>query len=245
VAVHGDPKILQLVNIVHFNTKALSNVVKFLTRIQATKVSLVNINMNRSNVFSNLQLIQKQLPLLKAFVPVYTKLKQEALAEAPNRPDLKKFSDVYIGIADELYGTFVAKVEEWVTNTAALNKDTANKVELQTAVTALAGFLPNGNNVLMSIFNKTEVPPEEHDQGKDLAILERSTAMHQAGTAGKASKGVWKVGNQHVKDIQDTVSKDVQPAYELMTEDEFIENFDKWLAQNQDYQNMKNMENQV
>lgn len=237
VSVFGDPKILQMANIIHFNTKDLANIVKFIQRFQTVKATRFNLVLSRSQVFNNLQLIQMPLPRLKALGETYKKLKPEALTELADRPDLKDVYDTYTGIGDTLYDELVAGVDAWAINTSLLNKDQANAEALNLAATNAVKFIPIGNTLLTTLFETEDVPEQKHTEATSTVILARSDNMHKAGTIGKASKGVWKIGNQHVKDIKEDILEDAQPEYELMTEDEFFVDFEEWLAQNQDYQN--------
>ena len=230
VSVFGDPKILQMANIIQFGTKSLLDITKFLTRLQNVKATRSNLSLSRRQVFDNCNLIKLHLPKLKAFGNVYKKLKREAQAELPNRPDLKAIGDFYIEFGDAFYNVFLTGIDLWVSNTLAVNKDEANALQLNQAAQAGALLIPTGNELITKMFEKLDVSAEENQEGVERVILERSKAMHEAATKGKASKGVWKIGNTHVKDIKG-ILEDAEPKYELLTEDEFFAGFNTWLAQ--------------
>jgi hypothetical protein len=240
VSVFGDPKILQMVNIIQLNTKDLLDVVIFLGRLQKVKATRFNLPLSRTLVFSNYKLIKLHLPKMKAFGNVYKKLKPQAQKELPKRPEYKKACDLYIQFGDKFYDGFVAGIDQWISDTSKLNENEANAEQLNKAAADGISFISMGNQLIVMMFEKELVSAEENQQLLDGVIFARSEAMHNAATEGKNVKGVWKVGNTHVKDIKDGgMLKSVSPDYELMTEDEFLTDFNKWLAQSPVYQGWK------
>jgi hypothetical protein len=235
VSVFGDPKIFQMANTIQFNTKALLDITNFLTRLQKVKATRFNLPLSRTQIFGIYKLIKMHLPKLKAFGGLYKKLKPQAQAEVIERPDFKEICDSYIEFGDEFYDVFVAGIEQWVTNNGELNENEANAEQLNLAAEVGISFIITGNKLIDKMFKKADVSAQENQEFVERVILGRSNAMHQAGTKGKALKGVWKIGNLHVKDIKEEILKDTHADYELMTEDEFFEDFNIWLAGNIDY----------
>lgn len=229
--IHGDSKILQMGNIIQFNTQGLSETIRFLTIIGKVTASAINLRLNRQKVFSNTGLIQKHLPKLKAFGNGYKELKEEAEAELPYRPELQPVFDFYVDFGDPFYDQYVTGVDNWVQATNNLNKDRATVGEINAAVAQVPDLIALGDGLLVKMFEKDKVSYDEHKAAQDEVIMERSKIMHDSGTKGSGTKGVWKIGNQHVKDIKKAILKGERPAYELMTEAEFFEDFKKWLAE--------------
>lgn len=63
------------------------------------------------------------------------------------------------------------------------------------------------------------------DKRKD-AVLDRSIAMHKAALKMSDTKGVWKIGENHLQDIRNEFG--VEPGYELFKQSDFDDEFQKW-----------------
>ncbi len=63
------------------------------------------------------------------------------------------------------------------------------------------------------------------DKRKD-AVLDRSIAMHKAALKMYNTKGVWKIGENHLQDIRNEFG--VEPGYELLKQSDFDDEFQKW-----------------
>lgn len=235
VSVFGDPKILQMANIIHLSTNALSNITRLLTELPQVKVTKSSLFINRLKVFGRCDSIKNYLPTLKAIGNAYKKLKREAQAELPNRPDLKAIYNFYSEFGDAFYDNFGAGIDLWVSNTLGLNRATANEEQVNLAAKNGIAFLPIGLKLMNDIFKKDSASFQEDQQEMKKVIFKRSQAMHDAAIVGRASKGVWKIGDTHIKDIKE-ILHGAPPGYALMTEDEFFADFNKWLPKYPVYQ---------
>ena len=238
VSVHGDPKILQMANVIHFCTKSVIDINRYIDRLTRVKATKFNLPMNRSLVFDTCKLVNNHLPKLRAFRKLFKKLQPQALSELPNQPDYKGIYDFYSVYGNEFFNDYVSGVKKWVSATLELDQDKTDKDQLNNAAKGGLVHLPKGKSLINKLFLKEDVSAVENQEGLENVIYSRSKAMHEAATAGKASKGVWKVGETHVSDIKDEILEDANPDYELMTDKEFYVDFNKWLEQDIHYQGM-------
>lgn len=235
VVVSGDPSILQMANAIHAQTNKISSILAQLERIHKVKPTKFNLGLSRTQIFGPLKLILQLLVQPKAFAVLHRKLKIGAQAELEDRPDLQEIYDVYAPAGDKFYNVWIVGVDAWATATDSLDKDTADEVALSKAVTDAGLLTPTAKELLVTLFEKENVPFEEHQAVSRAVTFKRSEEMHKAATIGKATKGVWKVGQSHVVDILTILDGSAAP-YELMTNEEFMEDFTKWLEQNEEYQ---------
>lgn len=237
VAVHGDPKILQMANIIHFSTLRLSNVTRLLKPLQSMKSTKFNVDtLGRPELFRKLNLVQDQLSLILEFRKVFRKLRAESQIEVVKRPELKDHFNLYSVYGDRLYDDFAINVDNWVKETSKLNKDSATHLEVNKAAGLGGSFYALGSELVNQLFEKTEINYDENKAVSDEVIMARSQEMHKAASHGKDSIGLWKIGEQHVTDIKgQSILGSGNPSYELMTADEFNSDFQQWLKQSHLY----------